>query len=190
VAEVVTLPLRQIGLAEPHLKALMVQALDGDAAAYRDLLASLSKVLRPYFAQRLYSASHDVEDLVQETLLAIHAKRHTYRRTELLTPWVFAIARYKLFNYFRRSKSRMTVSIDEAMGIDDPGNPEEGAIRQDVRRLLSLLPGRQQRLMTRVKIAGHSIEEAAREEGMTEGAAKVALHRSMKALSSEVSDED
>ena len=190
MAEVVTLPLRQIGLAEPRLKALMVAGLDGDAGAYRDVLAALTQVLRPYFAQRLYSAAHDVEDLVQETLLAIHAKRHTYRRTELLTPWVFAIARYKLFNYFRRSKHRMTVSLDEAMGVDDPGNPEEGAIRQDVRRLLSLLPGRQQRLMAKVKLEGQSIDEAAQAEGMTEGAAKVALHRSMKTLSARVDDED
>jgi RNA polymerase sigma-70 factor (ECF subfamily) len=73
LAEVVTLPLRQIGLAEPRLKALMLQGLDGDAAAYREVLASLTQLLRPYFAQRLYSAAHDVEDLVQETLLAIHA---------------------------------------------------------------------------------------------------------------------
>jgi RNA polymerase sigma-70 factor (ECF subfamily) len=103
---------------------------------------------------------------------------------------VFAIARYKLFNYFRKSRHRLTVPLDEAMGLDDPANPEEGAIRQDVARLLALLPGRQQRLMSKVKLAGHSIDEAAREEGMSEGAAKVALHRSMKTLSARVDDED
>jgi RNA polymerase sigma-70 factor (ECF subfamily) len=190
LAEVVTLPLRQIGLAEPRLKDLMVRGLDGDGGAYGEVLAGLASLLRPYFAQRLRSAPQDVEDLVQETLLAIHTKRHTYRRTELLTPWVFAIARYKLFNHFRRSRHRLTVSIDEAMGLDDPHNPEEGAIRHDVRRLLALLPGRQQRLMQKVKLGGHSIEEAAVEEGMSTGAAKVSLHRSMKSLSARTQDED
>ncbi|HET9161577.1 MAG TPA: sigma-70 family RNA polymerase sigma factor [Caulobacteraceae bacterium] len=190
MAEVVTLPLRQIGLAEPHLKDLMIRGLDGDRAAYGDVLSGLMQLLRPYFAQRLRGSPQDVEDLVQETLMAIHAKRETYRRTELLTPWVFAIARYKLFNHFRRARHRMTLPIEDAMGLDDPANPEEGAIRHDVRRMLSFLPGRQRRLIEKVKLAGHSIEEAASEEGMSTGAAKVSLHRSMKSLSARTQDED
>ena len=183
-------PPRQIGLVEPRLKDLMIRGLDGDGAAYGQALAALASLLRPYFGQRLRGAAADVEDLVQDTLLAIHAKRHTYRRTELLTPWVFAIARYKLFNHFRRARHRLTVPIDEAMGLSDPGNPEEGAIRHDLHRLLSLLPGRQRRLIEKVKLAGHSIEEAATEEGMSSGAAKVSLHRSMKALLARTEDED
>jgi RNA polymerase sigma-70 factor (ECF subfamily) len=60
--------------AEAQLKALMLSALAGDAAAYRALLAALGELLRRYYARRLADAA-SAEDLVQETLIAVHTKR-------------------------------------------------------------------------------------------------------------------
>src|SRR5438552_14972541 len=92
---------------EAELKNLMVGGLAGDAAAHRTLLDRLSGQLRAYYKARLARigrSASEAEDLVQEALIAIHIQRHTYEPTELLTPWVYAIARYKLIDHLRRTR--------------------------------------------------------------------------------------
>jgi RNA polymerase sigma-70 factor (ECF subfamily) len=82
--------------SETELKALMLASLDGDAASHRALLERLSRHLRAYYKGKLSGIGRgvsDAEDLVQDALLAIHIKRHNYDPAELLTPWVYAIAR-------------------------------------------------------------------------------------------------
>jgi hypothetical protein len=87
---------------EIELKALMLASLDGDAASHRALLDRLSRRLRAYYKgklARIGRGSAEAEDLVQEAVLAIQLKRHTYDPVEPLTPWVHAIARYKLIRF-------------------------------------------------------------------------------------------
>src|SRR5260370_7105825 len=93
---------------EAGLRALMLAGLDGDGLAHKTLLERLSGHLRAYFKGKLPRAgqgSADAEDLVQETLIAIHTRRHIYDRSQLLTPWGYAIARYKLHRHLRPPKS-------------------------------------------------------------------------------------
>ena len=168
----------------------MVQGLGGDGQTYAALLAEAAGYLRAYFARRIGAGAADLEDLVQETLLAIHLKRETYDRRQPLTPWLYAIARYKLMDSFRRAGSRRTVPLDEAHDLFAGENPEEGAVRRDVSSLLARLPARQRRLMEDVKLTGLTMEEAARSSGMSVAAVKVSVHRGMKRLQQEVSDED
>ena len=175
---------------EPQLKALMVRALDGDGAAYGELLSSLGGALRGYFGRRLGAGSGDVEDLVQETLLAVHLKRATYDRGQPFTPWAYAMARYKLLDHFRRVGARRAVPMEDAAELFAADNPEEGAVRHDVRRLLARLPTRQRALMESVRIEGLSMEEAAERSGLSISAVKVSLHRSLKGLQKGVADED
>src|SRR6266403_5854897 len=103
---------------EPELRALMLAGLDGDEASHKSLLTKLSAYLRAYFKgqlARIGRGPSDAEDLVQETLIALHTRRHTYDRSQLLTPWVYAIARYRLVDYLRRTRTSMAdVAIDEA----------------------------------------------------------------------------
>src|SRR5438105_8532345 len=99
-----------------ELKALMVASLGGDAASYRSLLDRLSSRLRAYVKGKLARfgrGATEAEDLVQEALLAIHLKRHTYDTGEPLTPWVHTIARYKLIDYLRRTRTAASVPFDE-----------------------------------------------------------------------------
>jgi RNA polymerase sigma-70 factor (ECF subfamily) len=173
---------------EAELKALMIAAQAGDAAAQARLLSLLAGRLRAYYARRLGSA--DVEDLVQEALLAIHLKRATYDPRFEFTPWAYAIARYKLIDHFRRTGSRRAIPLEDAGELLAADNPEEGAVRRDVSRLLAKLPKRAQALMRDVKLEGYSMEEAADRAGMSVGAAKVGVHRAMKRLMKEVRDED
>jgi RNA polymerase sigma-70 factor (ECF subfamily) len=179
-----------VAAAEPRLKSLMLSAREGDAAAYHKLLTGLSELLRPYFARRLAARSEEIEDLVQATLIALHRKRATYLPDRPLTPWVFGIARYQLLRWARRLGRIPVASLDEADDIADPRNHEEAAIRHDLRRLLELLPDRQGRLVAGIKLLGLSISEAARLEGMSDGAAKVSVHRGLKALAARVRDAD
>lgn len=168
----------------------MIAGLDGDRAAYGELLAALSGYLRGHFRRRLGSGAADVEDLVQETVLAVHLKRAVYDRAQPLTPWVWAIARYKLLDHFRRTGARRAVPLDDAGDLFSQENIEEGAVRRDVATLLARLPPRQRALMRDVKLTGLSMGEAAARGGMSVTAAKVAVHRGMKRLEKEVGDED
>ena len=175
---------------ERQLRAWMIASLDGDGAAHRRLLGALSGYLRGYFARRLGAGAADIEDLVQETLLAVHLKRSSYDRSLLFTPWVYAVARYKLVDYFRRSRRRVHVPLEDAgelLGADDP---EDGAVRTDLERLLGRLPERHRALVEEVKIQGYSVEEAARRRGVTAVSARVMLHRSLQWLNRAVRDED
>src|SRR5438309_1245777 len=103
---------------EAELKSLMVAGLGGDAAAHRSLLERLSRHLRGYYKGRLARIGRgatEAEDLVQEALLAIHTQRHTYDPAEPLTPWVHAIARYKLIDHLRRNRASLAdVPLDHA----------------------------------------------------------------------------
>jgi RNA polymerase sigma-70 factor (ECF subfamily) len=181
---------RQFDEIERQLRGWMIAGLDGDAGAHRRLLLALTGYLRGYFVRRLGRDAADLEDLVQEALLAIHLKRASYDRTLPFTPWAYAVARYKLIDHFRRSRRRVHIPLEDAgilLGVD---NPEEGAVRTDLERLLGQLPERQRALIEEVKIHGFSVEEAAQKRGVTAVSARVMLHRSLQWLNQAVRDED
>jgi len=177
---------------EPDLQiqTLIALSLAGDAAAYGRLLALLAPRLRAYFGRRLPDPA-DAEDLVQETLIAIHTKRATYDPALAFAPWVYGVARYKLIDHYRRRGVRRHVPLEEAGVLFAESDTEAGTARSDLSRLLARLPARQRGLLEDVRLRGLTIAEAAPRHGYTEGAAKVALHRTMKALSASVAaDED
>ena len=167
---------------EAHLKSLMLRGLDGDAGAWRVLLTEMGAHLRPFFARRLFDGGADAEDLVQETLIAIHAKRATWDRRQPFTGWAFAIARHKLIDHLRRRGRRPTHPIDEAADLFADHTVENGATQADLSRCLSSLPARQRRLIEDVRLRGLTVAEAAANHGYTLTAAKVSIHRSMKSL--------
>src|SRR4051794_24375952 len=178
---------------EIELKALMLASLDGDAASHRALLNQLSRRLRAYYKgklTRIGRGAAEAEDLVQETVLAIHIKRHTYDPGEPLTPWVHAIARYKLIDFLRRNRASLAdVPIDEAdevMADDDHTGAES---TYDIRRLMERLPQGMQCSIQAVKLDGLSIAEAARRCGLSESGVKVNIHRGLKALTALIARE-
>ncbi|MBI3700557.1 MAG: sigma-70 family RNA polymerase sigma factor [Afipia sp.] len=179
--------------SEIELKALMIASLNGDAVSHRALLERLSSRLRAYFKVRLASVGRgpeEAEDLVQETVLAIHLKRHTYDRANLLMPWVYAVARYKLIDFLRRTKtSRANVPIEDADDVmaDEDNLSAESKI--DVRRLLAKLPSKVQCAIEAVKLDGLSVAEAAVRCGITESGVKTNIHRGLKAMSIEITQE-
>ncbi|MDF2982355.1 MAG: sigma-70 family polymerase sigma factor [Devosia sp.] len=168
---------------EARLRALMLKALDGDAGAYRMLLEELRRTLRPYFARRLTPGlAANSDDLVQDTLMAIHTRRLTYDRNQPLTAWVHAIARYKLIDHFRRSKVRATVPLEDDAALFARDDTGDASARMDVDTVLSSLPARRADLIRQVRLEGASIAEAAARSGMSESAVKVSIHRGLKSL--------
>ena len=175
-------------MAEAELKALMVRSLGGDGAAYAVLLRQLTVYLRAFFQRRLRNPA-DAEDLLQETLIAMHPRRSTYDTARPLTAWVYAIARYKLIDHFRRTKRRAEDTIDDADQFFAEGQTEAADAQLDVERLLGHLPEKTRSLIRDVKLEGLSTAEAAARHHLSESAVKVGVHRGLKKLSAEVEDE-
>lgn len=161
----------------------MLASLDGDAAAYRRLLADVGKHLRPYFVRRLTPAfaSH-AEDLVQETLLAIHTRRMTYDRNRPFTAWMHAIAHHKFVDHVRRQSIRLTVPLEDDAPIAAHDDNEDALSRRDLDNVLEQVPPRTSDLIRRTKVGGASVAEAAAAHGISETAAKVSIHRGLKSL--------
>jgi RNA polymerase sigma factor (sigma-70 family) len=158
----------------------MQASLDGDAVAHRRLLGAIAPVLRGYFGRR--SGDHAlVEDLVQETLIAVHTRRASYDPSRPFGPWLFAVARYKLIDHYRRR--RETVSLDglEEM-FGDGGFEDEIGAKLDVADLLGGLPPKQARAIQATRIEGLSIADVAARDGISESDVKISVHRGLKAL--------
>lgn len=170
--------------AEERLRGLLVQGLDGDAAAYREFLRALAAHLRGFLRRRLQRIPDEVEDLVQETLLAVHNQRHTYDRAQPLTAWVHAIAKYKLIDCLRRRAGRddVTEPLDETLEVFAAVDNEAADARRDVAKLLAGLPEKQRQAIVCMKLEGLSVVETAARTGMSESAVKVYVHRGLKAL--------
>jgi RNA polymerase sigma-70 factor, ECF subfamily len=178
---------------EAALRALMIAGLDGDAAAHRTLLDRLSRHLRAYYKGRLARlgrSASEAEDLVQETLIAVHVQRHTYDPAELLTPWVYAIARYKLIDHLRRTRASLAeVPIDDAAEIMAQDDHIATESAHDLHRLLSRLPEKMRRAIQYVKLDGLDVAQAASRCGMSESAVKVSVHRGLRALAALIARE-
>jgi RNA polymerase sigma-70 factor (ECF subfamily) len=162
----------------------MIASRAGDSASYRTLLNEVGAHLRAYYRRRLGSGAAEAEDLVQETLIAMHTKGATYDPRKPFTPWLHAIARYKLIDNYRRNSRKRDLPLDE-VGELLSGQDQEAAIAsRDVERLLEKLPRRSRDLLRSVRLEGLSTTEAATRSGMSESAVKVTVHRALRALSS------
>jgi RNA polymerase sigma-70 factor (ECF subfamily) len=169
-------------LDEPALQALMIRSQDGDARAHRELLAALAPRLRAFFRAKGASAQ-DGEDLVQETLIAVHVKRHLHEPGRPVMAWVHAIARHRLIDRWRHAGRR---GVHEPLDDHAPHlaaeSHEAGDPTRDVERLLATLPDKQRRSIELVKLGEASIAEAASLTGWSQSDVKISIHRGLKAL--------
>ncbi|GLK67222.1 sigma-70 family RNA polymerase sigma factor [Hansschlegelia plantiphila] len=166
--------------------ALWMKAADaGDASAYRRLLGELATFLRAVVRRRSASfslAAADVEDVVQETLLAIHLKRGTWDPGQPVGPWVAAIARNKMIDALRRRGRRVDVPIDDFVETLPAPAEDEQLSARETEKLLSVLKGRQHAVVKAITVEGADIRATAARLDMSEGAVRVALHRGLAAL--------
>jgi RNA polymerase sigma-70 factor (ECF subfamily) len=184
------LPARLVPLSPSHddfeqqLKPLWLRAQAGDEAAYREALRRIAVRLRSYLRRRMQSLPDDLEDLVQETLLALHLQRGTYDTALPVSAWVLAIARHKLVDLWRRRGRQESLhdpidDVDEGLLVRS--EPEAGAAR-DLSVLLAELSPAQRDAILLTKIEGLSVAEASARTGASESAIKVQVHRGLKKL--------
>lgn len=169
---------------EDRLKTLLMRGLAGENATYQAFLTELSAHLRSFLRRRLMQLPDEVEDLVQETLLAVHNQRHTYDPGQPLSAWVQAIARYKLVDLLRRRAAHESLNdpLDEELDVFSSADTEATEARRDLHRLLEELPDQQRLPIVHTKLEGLSVQQTAALTGMSESAIKVGVHRGLKAL--------
>jgi len=173
---------------EDALRGLMIDGLDGDAAAHAALLRLLVPLLRGFYRRRASGSDDDIEDLVQETLIAVHTRRATYDRDRAFTAWLFAIARYKMVDHFRRGRRLCPIDGLEDMLIAEDFESASTA-RLDMEGLLADLPAKQARMIRATRLDGLSVAEAAQAGGIGESDVKVSVHRGLKALVARIQGE-
>jgi RNA polymerase sigma-70 factor (ECF subfamily) len=178
---------------EKEWAVLMRAGNAGDAQSYRRLLLQLTPVLRAAARRglaRAGMADTDAEDVVQETLLAIHLKRQSWDEDALFGPWLRAIARHKMIDALRRRGQRVNFPIDDFAEILSDGDHEPNFVIADVNRHLPGLPTGQRDVVRSIAIDGASIDETAARLSMSKGAVRVALHRGLAALGEKLREEE
>ncbi|WP_036502101.1 sigma-70 family RNA polymerase sigma factor [Novosphingobium sp. AP12] len=156
----------------------MVAAQNGHGGAYRRLLAEMSEWLTRYFQRRLPPG--DVDDAVQETLLAVHRRRHTYDPQYPLTPWLAAIAKNKWVDQLRSLARRPVEALSDEVAV---GDHEASVVSSSV--LAGLLEGlrpAQAQAILLVKVQGYSVEDASAQTGLSPSAVKMNIHRGLQRL--------
>lgn len=175
-----------MAVTEEELAELMRKALNGDEMAYRRFLGAVAPRLRENARRQLSRGNFvqaDCEDIVQETLLAIHTKRQTWDQTRPISPWLSAIARHKFIDHLRRKGGGIHVPIEDVAETLPSGESLPEANGRDIDIMLGRLNSRQQSVVRSVSIEGTSVKETAQRLGMSEGAVRVTLHRSLRMLS-------
>lgn len=174
----------RFALLEDQLKSLFLRGLAGDSQAYKVFLNRMTAHLRAYVKRRLSVYPDEVEDVVQEALLAIHNQRHTYAEERPVTAWVQAIARYKLIDFLRRQSTHdgLHEPFDETSDLFLATDSNARETQRDLDQLLETLPDKQRLPIMYVKVEGLSVAEAALRTGLSMSAVKIGIHRGLKAL--------
>lgn len=175
-------------VSQTQLRAWMVGGLDGDPACQARLLRALVPILQAFYRRRVRDGQGDIDDLVQETLIAVHTRRATYDRDRPFGGWLFAIARYKMIDHFRKAGRTCTIEgledILVAEGFEDGSNAG-----MDIDRLLGGLPAKQADAIRATRLEGLSVTEAAARAKIGESDLKISVHRGLKALSARIRGE-
>jgi RNA polymerase sigma factor (sigma-70 family) len=171
--------------SEVQLKAWMLGGLDGDDDAHAALLRALVPLLHSFYRRRMRGAEEDAEDLVQETLISVHTRRASYDRNRPFTAWLYAVARYRLVDHYRRRRLSVPIEdVDEILATE--GFEERVTARMDVDNLLNTLSPKQARAISDTHIDGKSVAEAAAGAGIGESDVKVSVYRGLKTIASRI----
>lgn len=172
---------------EATFARLMVATQAGDRRSYSVLLTEAQSWLERYFRRRVAPAQLD--DLVQEVLMAVHAKRATWDASRAFLPWLAAIARYRWIDHLRRTYRSSEIELGDHDAAED-SSEETILSRMSLERLFVHLPPSQCSAIELVKIEGLSVSEAALRTGQSESLIKVNIHRGLKKLSALVEEAD
>jgi RNA polymerase sigma-70 factor, ECF subfamily len=166
-----------------ELRELMTQYQSGQQAALEELVRRFSPRLLRYFGASPVVRS-EAEDLLQDCWIRIHRARHTYRSSDPVAPWFFAIARHTMLDGYRKrrrleSKEVLAANIPDSL---QPSAPREGAEFEELNAAVAKLPEAQRHVIIMLKVSGMSLEEVAKATSSTVGAVKQKAHRAYARL--------
>lgn len=165
------------------LDELLARANHGDAAAFGQFLRQVTPMLRAIIRARGAALPTDLhEDVLQEVLLAIHLKRGSWQTGTPVRPWLYAVARYKVVDAFRRRGSHIHLPLEDFSEILQGDEGPAPLAARDAERMLGMIDSRSAALVRAVSLRGESAEDAGAGLGLSAGAARVALHRAMRRL--------
>lgn len=165
-------------------EGLLARANDGDAAAFLRFLTEVTPVLRGLIRARGRGLPPDQhEDILQEVLLAIHLKRQSWQRDAPVRPWLYAVARHKVVDAFRRRGAAIHLPIEDFDNVLTAASAPAPLAARDAERMLGLIDSRSAALVRAVRLEGQSTDDAGARLGLSGGAARVALHRALRRLS-------
>lgn len=172
---------------EVRWRTCFLAGLEGSERAYRLFVIDVTDCLRTYFSRYLFVARNDIDDLIQETLLAVHFARQRYHSSKPISSWIYGIAHHKLIDRLRRFHRVDSLcnnfDVDEVRGDADVTYFDSST---ELYQLLDLLPDHFRLPLLHVKIEGMSIRETSKITGQSESAVKVGIHRGIKALARRV----
>jgi RNA polymerase sigma-70 factor (ECF subfamily) len=161
----------------------------GEALAYEGMLEEVAMALRRSLAPRLVRVglgAHEAEDLVQEILIGLHGKRHTWDPARPFLPWLYAITRYKLIDFTRHrrheTRRRVDLSLEDWLEIVESPADEANRSTWEVDRHLAVLPVSQRKIVRAIAVEGASVRNVARGLATSEGAVRMTLHRAIRRL--------
>ena len=171
-------------ITDDRWEVLLARANDGDEAAFLRFLTEVTPPLRGLIRARGRGLPPDLhEDILQEVLLAIHLKRQSWRRDTPVRPWLYAVARHKVVDAFRRHGCRVELPLEDVADIlAAEAGPAPMAAR-DADRMLGMIDARSAALVRAVRLEDQTTEDAAARLGLSAGAARVVLHRALRRLS-------
>ncbi len=163
----------------------MAAAQEGDRAAYRRLLLAITPYVRA-IAARLLTHPSEIEDAVQNVLIAVHEARRSYDPSRPFRPWLAGIARHRVIDQRRVSHRRMAREVPLTGVHEQIASPERppAASEAGLPWAISQLPATQKLAIERLKLAEQSLRVVALETGISAGALKVATHRGLRRLRS------
>lgn len=166
-----------------ELEQLLIAANAGDPAAYALFLRTVTPVLRGIIRTRASGLGDATcEDVLQEVLLAVHLKRHTWTSVAPVRPWLYAITRYKIMDALRKRGRRIDLPIDDFADILAAEFGPDPTEATDVAKMIEMLDGRSAMIIRMIGMEGFSVTETGEALKMSEGAVRVALHRALKTL--------
>jgi RNA polymerase sigma-70 factor (ECF subfamily) len=160
----------------------------GEAVAYERMLKEVANTLRRSLAPRLVRVglgAHEAEDLVQEILIGLHGKRHTWDPARPFLPWLHTITRYKLIDFMRHrrgdTRRRVDLALEDWLEIECSTH-EANRSMWEMDRHLAVLPVSQRKIVRAIAVEGASVRNVARGLATSEGAVRMTLHRAIRRL--------
>ncbi|MBK9322997.1 MAG: sigma-70 family RNA polymerase sigma factor [Bdellovibrionaceae bacterium] len=161
---------------ETVFKQHMINAQKGDATAYNELLSNLYLFLNNYLRKRIFE-QRNIEDVIQEILVAVHKSLHTYDSEKSFMSWLMAITEYKVIDYIRALRKQTKPSDLNSIPNFFAGMHSDSDLRIDIDKALNRLNHKEKTILNLLKVDGQSVSEVAKQLHLTEGNVKVIAHR-------------